>query len=69
MSKFFSAVKSFVREEEGAGILEYVLLIVFIALVAVAAINAFGTNLRDMFQSTADSIDSTAPTSLPTPGA
>lgn len=38
-------VKSFVREEEGQDVLEYGLLMAFVAVVAYVAINAVGTNI------------------------
>ncbi len=49
MSKFTSVVRRFVRDEAGATMAEYALLIAVIALVAVAGAKTLGNNLRDKF--------------------
>ena len=45
MSKFASAVRRFVRDETGATMAEYALLIAVIALVAVVGAKSLGDNL------------------------
>jgi Flp pilus assembly pilin Flp len=40
----------FVQNEEGAGLVEYALLILLIALACIAAITGFGASLRGTYQ-------------------
>ncbi len=42
-------LRSFVREEAGASLLEYGLLVALIAVVSIAAIRQLGTRIRDVF--------------------
>ncbi len=56
MSKFASAVSRFVRDETGATMAEYALLIAVIALVAVTGAKTLGNNLRDKFTSVGGNI-------------
>ncbi len=49
MSKFASTVRRFVRDETGASMAEYALLVAAIALVAVAAVKTLGTNVNGIF--------------------
>ncbi len=49
MSKFASTVRRFVRDETGATMAEYALLIAVIALVAVAGAKTLGDNLSSKF--------------------
>ncbi len=49
MSKFASTVRRFVRDETGATMAEYALLIAVIALVAVAGAKTLGDNLSAKF--------------------
>ena len=44
-------VNSFVREEEGQDVLEYGLLMAFVAVIAVAAINTVGGNIGTIWDS------------------
>ena len=44
-------VKSFVREEEGQDVLEYGLLMAFVAVIAVASINLVGGNIGTIWTS------------------
>jgi len=43
-------LRSFVREEAGASLLEYGLLVALIAVVSIVAIRTLGTRIRDVFQ-------------------
>jgi pilus assembly protein Flp/PilA len=52
----FAAVKSFVRSEEGATMVEYGLLVAAIALVVVVGAKTFGTSLSGFFTSAAGSL-------------
>jgi pilus assembly protein Flp/PilA len=57
MSKFVTAVKKFFRkDEEGASLAEYGLLLALIAVVCIAAITLLGTQLSTMFVSIAGSV-------------
>ena len=44
-------VMNFIREEEGAGLVEYALLVGLIALVALLAVTALGTKITGVFTS------------------
>ena len=52
----FKTLESITRDEEGATMVEYGLLVALIALVAVAAITTLGSNLSALFNSVAGSI-------------
>ncbi len=47
---------SMVRDEEGATMVEYGLLVALIALVALAAVTTLGTNLSTLFNNTANTL-------------
>jgi pilus assembly protein Flp/PilA len=51
-------IKNFLKDEEGASMVEYGLLVVLIALVAAVGITALGTSLSTMFTNTAGSVAS-----------
>jgi len=44
-----SALKVFWQEEDGQDLVEYSLLLAFIALAAVSILNGVGTNIRNLF--------------------
>jgi pilus assembly protein Flp/PilA len=56
MSKLAAAVRRFVRDEEGATMAEYALLVGAIALVAIVGIRTFGNSLNTRFSSMAGNI-------------
>ena len=61
MTRLFTDLQLRVREsisrtDEGAGIVEYLLLVVFIALVLIVALAFFSGALGDVFSDTADSL-------------
>jgi pilus assembly protein Flp/PilA len=57
MSKFVTAVKKFFRkDEEGASLAEYGLLLALIAVVCIAAITTLGTKISTMFVTLANNI-------------
>jgi pilus assembly protein Flp/PilA len=57
MSKFVTAVKKFFRkEEEGASLAEYGLLLALIAVICMTAIGALGKSISTMFQTLSTSI-------------
>ncbi len=45
------------REEEGQGIVEYMLLIVFVALAATAGMNTFASQINVLFSSIASKVN------------
>ncbi|HTI87633.1 MAG TPA: Flp family type IVb pilin [Alphaproteobacteria bacterium] len=45
----FSTLKSFIRDENGATMIEYGLIAALVSVVAIAALGLMGGNLRDMF--------------------
>ena len=59
MSKFTSAVRRFVRDEEGATMAEYALLVAVIALVALAGAKTLGTNMNTQLNKAATAVGAT----------
>ncbi len=51
-----TTLKSMIRDEEGATMVEYGLLVALIALVALAGVKTLGTGLNSLFASVAGSI-------------
>jgi pilus assembly protein Flp/PilA len=51
-----NSFKSMIRDEEGATMVEYGLLVAFIALVAVAGVKTLGGSLSSMFTAVAGSV-------------
>jgi pilus assembly protein Flp/PilA len=51
-----STLKSMIRDEEGATMVEYGLLVALIAMVALAAITVLGHNLSSLFSTVAGTI-------------
>jgi pilus assembly protein Flp/PilA len=51
-----STLKSMIRDEEGATMVEYGLLIALIAMVALAAVTLLGHNLSSLFNTVAGTI-------------
>ncbi len=56
MERFVEWLNRIFREEEGQDLVEYALLLGFIAVVAAVAVIALGENVRDLFQAVADSV-------------
>lgn len=52
----FTSLISLIREEEGATMVEYGLLVALIALVALGAVQTLGLNLSSLFSSAGSSI-------------
>jgi len=52
----FTTLKNLVRDEEGATMVEYGLLIALIALVAFLAVQTLGINLQTFFTTAAGSV-------------
>jgi pilus assembly protein Flp/PilA len=51
-----STLKSMIRDDEGATMVEYGLLVAFIAMVALVAVKVLGTNLSSLFNTVAGSV-------------
>ncbi len=51
-----NSFKSMIRDEEGATMVEYGLLVAFIALVAVVGVKVLGSSLSAMFTAVAGSV-------------
>jgi pilus assembly protein Flp/PilA len=51
-----TTLKSMIRDEDGATMVEYGLLVALIALVALGAVKTLGTNLSSLFNSVATTI-------------
>jgi len=56
MAKFLTAVKKFVKNEEGASMAEYGLLVALIAIVCIVAVALLGTQLSSVFNEIATSL-------------
>jgi pilus assembly protein Flp/PilA len=56
MTKLLAISSRFVRDEEGASLAEYGLLLALIAVVCIAAIAVVGTNISKMFSAVAGSL-------------
>ncbi len=46
-------VRRFVREEEGQDLVEYAMLLAFIALICITAVKTLGTNVNSFFDNMA----------------
>jgi pilus assembly protein Flp/PilA len=51
-------VKRFVQEEEGQDLVEYALLLVFIALIVIAALPSLGKTVSNVFSNTTSVLQS-----------
>ncbi len=59
MLRLWTAFQSrFVRDEEGATMVEYGLMVALIAIVVIVAVALIGTNLNNTFSTVADSVGS-----------
>ena len=60
MSKLTAAARKFVRNEEGATMVEYALLVALIAVVVIAAVSLLGNNASTKLNAAAQSIANTS---------
>jgi pilus assembly protein Flp/PilA len=56
MSKVLTTASKFMREEEGASLAEYGLLLALIAVVCITAVTLLGTNVQSIFNKIASTI-------------
>jgi pilus assembly protein Flp/PilA len=54
----FNALKSFVRDESGATMIEYGLIAALVSVAAIIALGTMGTNLSNMFNHVSDCLTS-----------
>jgi Flp pilus assembly pilin Flp len=55
---FVPTLTALVHDEEGASLVEYILLVALVAVVSIAAITFLGNASKDKFQKTADTLNS-----------
>jgi pilus assembly protein Flp/PilA len=56
MTELLAASTKFIRDEEGASLVEYGLLLTLVAVVCIAAITLLGTSISDMLTKVAGMI-------------
>ena len=56
MERIKLATRRFIREEEGAALAEYGILIAFIAIAAIVAVTFFGDKIKNKFSQYANSL-------------
>ncbi|MEX3959329.1 Flp family type IVb pilin [Trinickia sp. EG282A] len=56
MKKFIAGTQRFVRDEDGATMVEYGLMVALIAIVCIATITTIGTRLNNVFSDIASSL-------------
>jgi pilus assembly protein Flp/PilA len=56
MQRIIAQAKRFVREEDGATMVEYGLMVALIAIVCIAAVTSIGKNLNVIFSDIAGSL-------------
>ena len=61
MASIHETLRRLVRDESGATMVEYGLMVALIAVVCIAAVTLLGTNSRDTFDTAASAIGSTTP--------
>jgi len=49
-------IKGLIKDEEGATMVEYALMLALIAVVCIATVTIIGTNAKAKFQNTADAL-------------
>jgi pilus assembly protein Flp/PilA len=56
MQGLITQAKHFLRDEEGATMVEYALMLALIAIVCIGAVSLIGTNANAMFQTIANDL-------------
>ena len=56
MKKLTTAVRNFVREDDGAALVEYAILVALIAVVAIFFVTSLGSKVSDKFSSISGSL-------------
>jgi pilus assembly protein Flp/PilA len=58
MLSLWTKLTTWVKEEKGASMVEYALLVVLIAIIAIVAVSIAGEQVSEAFSTIADSLDS-----------
>ena len=58
MLSLWTKMTTWVKEEKGASMVEYALLVVLIAIIAIVAVSIAGEQVSEAFSTIADSLDS-----------
>ena len=58
--KYMNLVKRLIKEEEGQGMIEYVLIVALISIVAIVAINLVGGKVKNTWNSTENALTPTS---------
>jgi pilus assembly protein Flp/PilA len=58
MTQLWTTLQHLAKDEEGASLVEYILLVALIAVVCIAAVTLLGKSAADRFDKTATSINS-----------
>jgi pilus assembly protein Flp/PilA len=58
MTELILKLKSLWDREEGQGLVEYALILVLVSIVAIAALDAIGTNVTNVLQTVANALTS-----------
>jgi Flp pilus assembly pilin Flp len=61
-------MKSFLRDQEGQGMTEYIIIVAIIAIAAIAVITLFGQNLRALFAASSNALGGSEDTSVSSAG-
>ncbi|HYN80363.1 MAG TPA: Flp family type IVb pilin [Gemmatimonadaceae bacterium] len=56
MSQLASAVRNFIRDDDGAALVEYAILVALIAVVAIFFVTSLGTKVSEKFSGIAGSL-------------
>ena len=56
MTELILKLKSLWEREEGQGLVEYALILVLVSIVAIAALDAIGTNVTNVLQTVANAL-------------
>jgi pilus assembly protein Flp/PilA len=56
MTELILKLKSLWNREEGQGLVEYALILVLVSIVAIAALDAIGTNVTNVLQTVANAL-------------
>ena len=56
MSKVNAAVRNFIRDDDGAALVEYAILVALIAVVAIFFVTSLGTKVSEKFSGIAGSL-------------
>ena len=65
MKKIRSTLSAFIRDEDGATMIEYALLVALIAIVVAAALVTLGTTVKDKYVAVSSCVASPSSTTCP----